>query len=66
MKPRLTVITVGVDDLEQALRFYRNGLGLTTEGIIGQEFEHGAVAFFYLEPVPFSANVLSVCDSRIK
>src|ERR1700704_4812149 len=49
MKPRITVITVGVDDLERALRFYRDGLGLGTEGIIGKEFEHGAVAFFDLQ-----------------
>ena len=49
MKPRITVITLGVDDLERALRFYRDGLGLKTEGIIGKEFEHGAVAFFDLQ-----------------
>jgi len=49
MKPRITVITIGVDDLERALRFYRDGLGLSTKGIIGQEFEHGAVAFFDLQ-----------------
>ena len=48
MKPRISVITLGVDDLERAVRFYRDGLGLTTEGIIGQEFEFGAVAFFDL------------------
>ena len=49
MRPRITVITVGVDDLERALRFYRDGLGFKTEGIIGKEFEHGAVAFFDLQ-----------------
>lgn len=49
MEPRITVITLGVDDLERALRFYRDGLGFKTEGIIGQEFEHGAVAFFDLQ-----------------
>jgi uncharacterized protein len=49
MKPRITLITLGVDDLERALRFYRDGLGLKTEGIVGKEFEHGAVAFFELE-----------------
>ncbi len=49
MKPRITVITIGVDDLEGAVRFYRDGLGLRTEGIIGKEFEHGAVAFFDLQ-----------------
>ena len=50
MKARITVITVGVDDLERSLRFYRDGLGLKTDGIIGQEYEHGAVAFFDLQP----------------
>ena len=49
MKPRITVITIGVDDLENAVRFYRDGLGLTTKGIIGKEFEYGAVAFFNLQ-----------------
>ncbi|TAK64911.1 VOC family protein [Methylobacter sp.] len=49
MKPRITVITIGVDDIELSLRFYRDGLGLKTEGIIGKEFEHGAVAFFDLQ-----------------
>lgn len=49
MKPRITVITIGVDDLERSLRFYRDGLGLVTEGIIGREFENGAVAFFDLQ-----------------
>jgi uncharacterized protein len=49
MKPRITVITLGVDDLETSVTFYRDGLGLPTEGIIGREFAHGAVAFFDLE-----------------
>lgn len=49
MQPRITVITIGVDDLERAVRFYRDGLGLPTEGIIGTEFEYGAVAFFELQ-----------------
>lgn len=48
MKPRITVITLGVDDLERALRFYRDGLGLETEGIVGEEYEHGSVVFFEL------------------
>ena len=50
MRPRISVITLGVDDLQCAVRFYRDGLGLKTEGIVGQEFEHGAVAFFELQP----------------
>ncbi len=49
MKPRITVLTIGVDDLEAAVRFYRDGLDLPTEGIIGTEFEYGAVAFFDLQ-----------------
>ena len=49
MQPRLSVLTLGVDDLDRALAFYRDGLGLATDGIIGTEFEHGAVAFFELQ-----------------
>jgi catechol 2,3-dioxygenase-like lactoylglutathione lyase family enzyme len=49
MKPRITLITLAVDDLERSLRFYRDGLGFKTQGIVGSEFEHGAVAFFDLE-----------------
>jgi hypothetical protein len=49
MKPRITVLTIGVDDLKKSLKFYRDGLGLKTEGIVGEEFEYGAVAFFDLE-----------------
>ncbi len=48
MKPHITVITLGVENLERAFRFYRDGLGLPSSGIVGQEFEHGAVAFFDL------------------
>ncbi|HET9604321.1 MAG TPA: VOC family protein [Gemmatimonadales bacterium] len=50
MKPHITLLTLAVDDLERALRFYRDGLGLPTKGIVGTEFEHGAVAFFELQP----------------
>ena len=50
MKPRVSVITIGVDDLEASLRFYRDGLGFPTEGVVGQEFEHGAVVFIDLQP----------------
>lgn len=49
MRPRLTVLTLGVDDLDRAVKFYRDGLGWHTEGIVGREFEHGAVAFFDLQ-----------------
>jgi catechol 2,3-dioxygenase-like lactoylglutathione lyase family enzyme len=48
MKPRISVLTLGVDDLDRAVAFYRDGLGLETDGIIGTEFEYGAVAFFQM------------------
>ena len=46
--PRITVVTLGVADLERSVAFYRDGLGWATEGIIGTEFPDGAVAFFTL------------------
>lgn len=49
MKPQISLITICVDDLERSLQFYRDGLGLKTEGIIGKEFEYGAVVFFDLQ-----------------
>jgi catechol 2,3-dioxygenase-like lactoylglutathione lyase family enzyme len=49
MKPRITVLTLGVSDLEKSVAFYRDGLGLPTEGIVGREYEYGAVAFFKLQ-----------------
>src|SRR5450432_2876075 len=54
MEPRIHVITLAVDDLERALSFYRDGLGLQSEGIIATEFAGdeenaaGAIAMFYL------------------
>jgi uncharacterized glyoxalase superfamily protein PhnB len=49
MNPHITLLTLGVDDLERAVAFYRDGLGFSTKGIIGTEFENGAVAFFNLQ-----------------
>ena len=55
MQPRIHVITLAVDDLERALEFYRDGLGLESPGISGTEFAGdgstpaGAVAMFELE-----------------
>jgi uncharacterized protein len=59
MKPRITVITVGVSDLEKSLLFYRDGLGLPTRGIVGREFEHGALALD--AKVPLSAPSATEC-----
>lgn len=41
MQPRITLITLGADDLERSVAFYRDGLGLPAAGIVGTEFEHG-------------------------
>jgi uncharacterized protein len=56
MRPQINAITLAVRDLNAALRFYRDGLGLTeTRGIIGTEFagdeEHpdGTVVMFTLD-----------------
>jgi len=49
MKPRITVITLAVTDLERSLIFYRDGLGLATSGITGTKYPIGACVFFNLE-----------------
>lgn len=49
MHPHITVITLGVQNLERAVTFYRDGLGLPTRGIVGEEVEDGRVAFFKLD-----------------
>ena len=48
MKPRIKVLTLAVGDLARSLAFYRDGLGLPTEGVIGEHFEDGAVVFYRL------------------
>ena len=35
MKPRITIITLGVADLRRAIQFYRDGLGFPTEATDG-------------------------------
>jgi len=49
MQARISLITLGVEDLQASLRFYRDGLGLATQGVVGTEFEDGAVVFFDLQ-----------------
>jgi hypothetical protein len=55
MEPRLDVITLAVDDLERALVFYRDGLGLQTNGIVATDLVDqetgaaGAIVVFELE-----------------
>jgi hypothetical protein len=47
MEPRISVITLGVQDLERALDFYLAGLGLPLEG---ERDEVDGIAFFRLNP----------------
>ena len=54
MSPQASVITLGVDDLERSLAFYRDGLGWPSAGLVGTEFvgdethPSGAAAMFEL------------------
>jgi predicted lactoylglutathione lyase len=48
MKQRINTLTLGVDNLERSMQFYLD-LGWQTDGIVGTEFENGAVVFFDLE-----------------
>lgn len=61
MEPRFTVLTLGVDNLQRSLAFYRDGLGFPTKGIIGQQFKHGAIVFFDL-PHKMSLALYSRAD----
>src|SRR4249920_1590307 len=49
LESRFTILTLGVGDLEKSFKFYHEGMGLASKGIIGKEFEHGEVAFFDLK-----------------
>lgn len=55
MHPSIRVVTLAVADLERALAFYRDGLGLASPGIIAAELRDeasgasGAVAMFELD-----------------
>ncbi|MEE3169662.1 MAG: VOC family protein [Pseudomonadota bacterium] len=44
MKAKISLVTLGVDDLERATRFYGEGLGLPRH-----EFEGGGISFFSLQ-----------------
>ena len=48
MKPRINVITLAVQDLHKSFDFYSKGLGWQSDGIVGEDIENGAVAFFNL------------------
>lgn len=55
LAPRVNVITLAVSDLERGLSFYRDGLGLPSQGIVGTQYlgdddtPAGAIAMFRLD-----------------
>jgi len=49
MKQRINLLTLGVSDLKKSMEFYQNGLGWQTQGIVGTEYENGAVVLFELD-----------------
>jgi predicted lactoylglutathione lyase len=53
MRARISLITLGVDDLKRSLTFYR-ALGFTSDGIVGEDDAEGGVAFFKLENTRFA------------
>jgi uncharacterized glyoxalase superfamily protein PhnB len=49
MRQRLNLLTLGVSDLRKSIAFYQKGLGWQTRGIVGEEYENGAVVLFELD-----------------
>jgi len=60
MKQRINILTLGVNDLEKSLEFFQAGLGWQTQGIIGTEFERGAIVVFELN----SGMMLSLYERK--
>jgi hypothetical protein len=48
MKQRINILTLGVNNLERSMQFYREAFGWQTKGIMGTEFENGAIVVFEL------------------
>lgn len=54
IEPRIHLIVLAVEDLDRSLAFYRQGLGLESQGVVGTEFEgddtrpNGSIALFRL------------------
>jgi uncharacterized glyoxalase superfamily protein PhnB len=49
MKQRMNLLTLGVSDLKKSMKFYQDGFGWQTQGIVGTEYENGAVVLFELD-----------------
>ena len=48
MKQRINILTLGVNDLKKSMEFFQKGLGWKTNGIVGAEYENGAIVLFEL------------------
>lgn len=65
MKPKISLITLGVSDLQKSLMFYRDGLGFEThnynpeEGIVFFKLEGTWLSIFPREELAKDANVNS-------
>jgi catechol 2,3-dioxygenase-like lactoylglutathione lyase family enzyme len=69
MEPRLTVVTLGVSDLERAVAFYRDGLGWPLSGASNEEiafFEVGGtvLALYPYEALAADANMEADADPQ--
>jgi uncharacterized glyoxalase superfamily protein PhnB len=49
MKQQINILTLGVNDLRDSLAFYQDAFGWKTKGIVGTEFENGAIVLFDLD-----------------
>jgi uncharacterized glyoxalase superfamily protein PhnB len=49
MKQLINILTLGVNDVNNSLKFFQDGLGWQTKGIVGTEYENGAVILFDLD-----------------
>ena len=59
MEPRVSLLTLGVSDLQRAIAFYRDGLGWTKSEIGGEEvafFKTGAVVIALFPRPSFAAD----------
>lgn len=63
MKPKISLITLGVKDFEKSLKFYRDGLGFKThdyregDGIVFFEIEGTWLSLFPKDKLAADANV---------
>lgn len=49
MKQQINILTLGVNDLERSMTFYQTAFSWQTQGVVGTEFENGAIVLFELD-----------------